>query len=169
MCSEYQFSLRHLFIATTLLAMCLGFGKWGYILYDNRIRPVTTHADLHRFLGKRVSLRGEYEQINDPACPFQLVWLRKYQFPIAVAKVCADGSPLPQIPDGATIAMTGRLAGPPSASFPINERSGWLGWYDTEDGRLVFRNKRDVRRSFDACITAEEVHQIPEQPLWLPP
>jgi hypothetical protein len=156
---QFQFSLRRLFFVITLLAVFLGAGKWCYIKYVDRIRPVTNESQLQLCIGKRVSFCGRYQHLGGNSS-FQIVWLEKRRFPIAVAGTCADGSPLPQIPDGALIAVTGRLTDlPANATFPLPiERRGWV------DKHLVY-HKASGAQEFGycpVCITAEEVRQVSE-------
>jgi hypothetical protein len=153
----YQFSLRHLFPATTLLAICLGVGKWCYIKCDDRIRPVTTEADLQFCMGKRVSLFGRYQHIGSGSA-LRVIWFGKHQTPIALVGECTNGSALSQIPDGASITVTGRLTHPPTGiTFPVPiERGG------RRDDISIY-HETDVQ-PVDVCcysIDAEEMSVAP--------
>jgi hypothetical protein len=151
---EYQFSLRHIFIVTTLLAVCLGTGKWCYLMYDDRIRPVTRNSELQHSIGKRVSLCGRYQHIGGNSS-FQVMWFGEPQYPIAITNICADGSLLPEIPDGAPIAVTGRLTVDlqNGATFPLPVmRRDWHSGLLIYDGRNIQGSSSTPYR-----IMAEEV------------
>ena len=152
---KFQFSLKQSFLVITLLAACLGVGKWCYLEYVNRIHPVTRNWELQSCLGKRVSLCGRFQYLGNSSA-FQVVWFGEGQTPIAIAGIRADGSPLPKIPDGAPIVVEGRLTNPPnSATFPIPiMRRDWRSGYLVYDGRNV-----ETTGSTCYFITAEEIRQ----------
>lgn len=151
----FQFSLRQVLLAATLLAVCLGTGKWYYIKYIDRTVPITTEGDLDRcngldsYLGKRVSLCGRYQCIPG-ASPYQVVWFGNQ--PIALLGVCANGSPLSPTHDGALITVTGRLARAPADVTPLAtiERRTWC------DERSMF-HETCVQQVIVYCINVREV------------
>jgi hypothetical protein len=153
-----QFSLKQLFLAIALLAAGLGTGKWCYIRYVDRIRPVTRDWELQLYVGNRVSLKGRFQYVGGSS-PFQIVWFGEWPTPIAVQCDCADGSALPEIEDGAPVAVTGRLATPPGgAEFPVPvTRRDWHNGYLVYDGR-----RTPTSQSTPYFITEEEVRQISE-------
>jgi hypothetical protein len=119
---KIQFSLSQLLLAATLLAVCLGTGRWCYINYFDRVVPVTTEGGLDdcnrldSYLGKRLSFRGRYQYVGSGSA-YQVVWFGKQ--PVAVEGICANGSPLSPILDGASISVTGRLAYAPTNITPL--------------------------------------------------
>jgi hypothetical protein len=148
-----RFSLRHLFLVTTLLAVCLGVGEWCYIKYDDRIRPVTTEVDLQFCTGKRVSLCGRYQRVGRGAA-LRVIWFGKLQMPIVLVGECTKGSALSQIPDGASIAVTGRLVDAPvdcEVPMPIEG----CGRYDE-----CSPNHETVAQSFIVCRYAIEAEDV---------
>ena len=159
--AKFQFSLRQLLLAATLLAVCLGTGKWCYIKYFDRVFPLGTERDLyycngpHSYLGKRVSFCGRYQYIGSDSS-YQVVWFGN--LPIAVVGICSNRSSLSPIPDGASISVTGRLNFAPTSMSPIVtiERRTW---YDEYSGW----HKVWVQKIIVYCINVEEASVAPAE------
>jgi hypothetical protein len=156
---HFQFTLRQLLPLTLLLAVCLGVGKWCYFKYSDRVRSVTTDYDLQTHMqshtGRRVSLRGRYQHIGDNST-FQVLWFGKHDWPIALVGLRANGSPPPSIPDGALIAVTGRLIDEPKDTIlevPLESSSRY----------------ESVSTTGVCCINVEEVSVLPSKENALPP
>ena len=144
--ARFQFTLRQLLLAVTLLAACLGAARWCYLAYLDPVLPVAPERDLVRrdgldcYLGKRISFCGRYQRIGG-GCPYEVVWFGNE--PIAVTGIRAVRSLPSPVPDGVWIAVTGRLARPPNNAAPaltIRRRSWrdeyWV-WHDTYEQQLV--------------------------------
>jgi hypothetical protein len=127
-----QFSLRQMFLGTTLVAACLGTAKWCCIRYVDPIVPVTLEGGLDRctgvrldsYLGKRVSLSGRLQSAENPAS-CQVVWLGSQ--PLAIVGAGAKNLSLLPIVDGAMVTVTGRLDRlPPNVTLLVTiERPTW--------------------------------------------
>lgn len=156
---KFQFSLRQLLLATTLLAVCLGTGKWCYFKYFDRIFPLGNEDYLYYsdgpfcYIGKRVSFCGRYQYIGSDSS-YQVVWFGNH--PIAVVGIWANRLPLSPIPDGASISVTGRLTYVPtnmSQVVPIKRRTWWdeYGVYHQTCAQQIIVH----------CINVEEVSAAP--------
>jgi hypothetical protein len=159
--SNFQFSLKQLFVVTTLAAACMGVGRWCYVRHNDRVLPVANESHLFLNIGKRVSLHGIYENLGTNSA-FQIVWLGKKRVPIALVDNFANGSRLSQIPNGATIAVTGRLACPPTEkSFHVP--NGRASFYSIS---FLYPESYEGEIISSYCINIEDVSVVPEEPAW---
>lgn len=152
---KYQFWLKQLFLATTLVAALLCIAKWCYIEYIDRIIPITSKGSLivaedghdrynilDVYVGRRVSFCGTYQTIGCGSSG-PVVWFGDE--PIAIVSNCTRHSSLSRIPDGALIAVTGRLA--------------WLPANATTQVTIERHHAVVVTRGVVYCINPEEVRE----------
>jgi hypothetical protein len=130
--AKVQFSLGQLLLTVTLVALCLGVGKWCYIKYVDRVIYLTGEGGLDRddmlnlYLGRRVSFCGRYQYIGSDS-QYQIVWFGRE--PVAIVGLCADRSSQSPMPDGASVVVTGRLASATMNPGPVVPL-GCETWYD---------------------------------------
>ena len=158
---KFQFSLGQLLLTVTLVAICLGIGKWCYVTYVDRIISLTREAGveqcdmLNSYVGNRVSFCGRYQYLGSDS-PYQIVWFGSD--PIALVGICANRSSQLQIPDGASIVVTGRLAlstMSPSPFVPIG--------HDTWRDECWVYHEADVEEWVAYCINVEKAAIAPSK------
>jgi hypothetical protein len=153
-------TLRQLFLATTLVAVALGIGKWCYVKYEDRIRRVSDDLELQRYRGKRVSFCGRYPHVGNDS-PFQVVWFAETPVAIADTSLGAEDWPPPQILDGATIAVTGRLTEDVPSGTTCRLPAVRRDWHS---GFLIYEGRSVEQVSLVVyAVTPEEVRLVSKE------
>ncbi|MEN6452199.1 MAG: hypothetical protein ABFC96_17045 [Thermoguttaceae bacterium] len=110
--------IRRLLVVAVLVIVAYNLGRSSSSERDSATF-VTSSLELQHYTGKRVLLCGRYHCLGIGA-RFHVVWFGVERIPIAIANLCPAGSPIPNIPDGALIAVVGRLTDSSGKSVPAD-------------------------------------------------